>query len=203
MNICSVKLFTGDTKGFTELEGVEVVPGLIHHHHDIIRGLVVDQQLAVAVLDDASRGVGNLLQKSVGVGVLLVVVAHQLKGKQTDDIDDDNEGCHASYQPPVLQSVILHVCLLTFSETLECENENNGEDGTACHTLQPVEPVEETERLKGKEYDAEQQGEDAGEMGKLTHAHRFCGYLEVVVGITRQKQFQQHGLQGAYQRHGC
>jgi hypothetical protein len=49
-----VELLAGDAQGFAEFKGVEVVLGFIHHHHDIVRGLVIDQQLAVAVFDDAS-----------------------------------------------------------------------------------------------------------------------------------------------------
>ena len=52
-----------------------MVLGFVHHDHDVVGRLVVDHELAVTVVDGTARGVVNLLEKGVTVGVLLEVVA--------------------------------------------------------------------------------------------------------------------------------
>ena len=71
--------FLRDAQRLAELQRVEVPALFVHDDHDVVGGLVVDEELSVSVGDDASRGVFNLLQERVGVGILLVVVAEQLQ----------------------------------------------------------------------------------------------------------------------------
>ena len=80
----------GDADGSAEVERVHALL-LFHDDHDVVRRLVVDEQLAAAVHDQAARGVLYLFEEGVRVGVLFVVVAHHLQGEQAYEVDDDDE----------------------------------------------------------------------------------------------------------------
>ena len=67
-----------------------MVFGLVHDDHDIVGRLVVDHQLAVAVVDDTSRGVFHFFQEGVRVGAFLIVIACHLQHEQADDVDRHN-----------------------------------------------------------------------------------------------------------------
>ena len=95
-----------------------MVLGLVHYDHDVIGRLVVYQQLAVAVADDAARGELHLLQEGIRVGILLVVIAHQLQGEEPDDIHDDDDCCHGADDIlPIVVVGVFHF-LRTFSMTM-------------------------------------------------------------------------------------
>ena len=93
----AVELFLRDVQGIAELHRVQTILGLVHHHHNIIGRLIVDHQLAVAVGDDATRRELYLLQEGIRVGTLLIVVTGNLKGKQTDNVDDHYQSGHPGY----------------------------------------------------------------------------------------------------------
>ena len=91
-----------------ELRGVEPVLCLFHHHHYVVGMLVVDEQAPVAVGYYAACRELDLLQKSVTVGILLIVVAHYLERKQTYKIYDDDKHRHSSDNVfPVFKLVVL------------------------------------------------------------------------------------------------
>ena len=41
----------GNAEGLAEVEGVDMVLRLVHHHHDIEGGLVIDKEFAITVVD--------------------------------------------------------------------------------------------------------------------------------------------------------
>ena len=86
----------GNAQGVAEIHGVETPLFLVHHHHNVVGRLVVDKQLAVAVVDDATRGILHLLEKGVAVGTLPVVVAHHLEREQPDDVDGHNRDSYTT-----------------------------------------------------------------------------------------------------------
>ena len=43
-----------DTQGLTKVQSVEVSLLFVHHDHDIVSRLVIDQQLTIAVADDTT-----------------------------------------------------------------------------------------------------------------------------------------------------
>ena len=132
-----------DAQSAAELKRVDASLRLVHHHHDIVRRLVVHEQTSVAVVDGSARRIFNLLEKGVRVGVLLVVVAQQLQRKEPHDVDNDNCRCHESDDvAPFLEIIIAHFLLLkntnttfllTFaSEVLYHQYEYDGEQGAAA-----------------------------------------------------------------------
>ena len=105
--------FLRDAQCLTEFHGVQSSALLVHDHHDVVGGLVVHQQFAVAVGDDAARRIFNLLQESIRVGILLVVVAHQLQREETDDVDRNDEHGHTTYHiAAVVEIKIFHAEIL-------------------------------------------------------------------------------------------
>ena len=65
----------GNAQGFTKLEGVNPVFLLIHHHHDVVSRLVVHHEFAMAIGNDATRGIIYLFEEGVTVGILLIIIA--------------------------------------------------------------------------------------------------------------------------------
>ena len=43
-----------DTQGLTKVQSVEMTLLFVHHDHDVVRRLVIDQQLTIAVADDTT-----------------------------------------------------------------------------------------------------------------------------------------------------
>ena len=74
-----VELVLGNAQSLAELHRVEPVLRLVHHHHDIVGGLVEHQQLSVTVAYNPTGRKGHFLQESVRVSTLLIVVAGNLK----------------------------------------------------------------------------------------------------------------------------
>jgi hypothetical protein len=52
---------------------------VLHRHKDVVRRLVIDEEFAIAVHDETARGIDDFFAKSVGVGTLAVVIAHELQ----------------------------------------------------------------------------------------------------------------------------
>ena len=100
----------GDTERIAKLRGVKPPLFLIHHHHDIVSRLVIHHEFTRPVTDDAPGRILHFLQKSVTVGILLIIIAHHLQREQTDDIDDNNRCCHPSnHITTIIQIEILHL----------------------------------------------------------------------------------------------
>ena len=73
------EVFLRDTQRFAELQSIQMIFLLIHHHHQIVTVLIIDHQLSVSVGDNATCRKFYLLEEGIGVGILLVVVAENLK----------------------------------------------------------------------------------------------------------------------------
>ena len=91
-----VKFLSCNIQGCTEVKGVKMILRLIHHHHNVIGRLVIHQQLTVSIRNDTTRGIFYLLQEGIRVGTFLIVVACNLKRKETDDIDNHYQGGYPS-----------------------------------------------------------------------------------------------------------
>ena len=98
----------GDAQGIAEVHRVETVLLLVHHHHQVVRRLVIYHQLAISVVDSATRRVLYLLEEGITVGIFLIVVAHNLERKETYHIDDDNSYRHTTYHKPTLIKIIIY-----------------------------------------------------------------------------------------------
>ena len=86
-----------------------MVLGLVHHHHDVVGRLVVDHQLAVAFVDAPSCRILYLLEKGIGVGTLLIVIAGNLEHEEPDDVDHHNEDGHTGYhKASIVQAIVPH-----------------------------------------------------------------------------------------------
>jgi len=71
--------------------------------------LVINKQTPVPIHDGATRRVLNLFEKSVTVGVFLVVVAEQLQREKADKVDRYNEYSHPTdNQSPFVEFEIFH-----------------------------------------------------------------------------------------------
>ena len=81
-----VELLAGDTQRAAEVERIEGTH-LAHNHHHVVGRLVEHQQLAGAVVDEASRGILGLFQEGIAVGILLVIVVEYLQRKEAHDVD--------------------------------------------------------------------------------------------------------------------
>ena len=68
--------FLGNAKRIAELGCVDTSFGFVHYNHNVVCGLVVHQQLTVAIIYCSTRRKLNLFKERVGVSVLLIVVAH-------------------------------------------------------------------------------------------------------------------------------
>ena len=112
------EVFLGDAERLAEFGSVDTALCLVHHHHDVVGRLVVYEQLAVAVVYGTARRKLHLLEEGVGVGVLLVVVAHELEGEQTNYVHRDN--CHgytSNYKATVFECIPAHLLRRKFSIT--------------------------------------------------------------------------------------
>lgn len=85
-----VELFAGESYGLTEIDGVEIMY-FPRNHHYVISRLIVHDNLAVAVVDNASRRINGFAQERVRVGVILVFVVGYLQAEQPDKINDGND----------------------------------------------------------------------------------------------------------------
>jgi len=109
------KIFAGYAQSLAQRGSIGLATRLTHHHHDIVCRLIVYEQPAVAVGYNASRGKLHLFQKSIGVGILLVVVTHHLQEEQPHYVYQNNRDGHTGYhKAPVFESVVFHL-LLTLS----------------------------------------------------------------------------------------
>ena len=159
----AVELLTADVQRLAEVQRVQMVFRLVHHHHDVVGRLVIHQQLAVTVGDDASRRIFYLLQEGIRVGTLLVVVARNLQLKQTDDVyHHDEDGDTSDDIVPVTRTVFLH--LLSAFEDLEGVDKNQCDGSAAYHAEQPLQPVEEIEEFQRVEHDAVEQANKRDEV---------------------------------------
>ena len=70
---------------------------------------IADENIAVAVIDDATRRVLHFLEKSIGVCGLAIVIAHNLEHEKPDDIHNNDYYCDtANDETSIFQIVIGH-----------------------------------------------------------------------------------------------
>ena len=100
-------VFARDAHRVAEVRRVDPVL-VLHRHEDVVRGLVVHQQLPVPIRDQPAGGVQYLFAKRVGVCALAVVVAHQLQRQQPQHEDDnDRQRDAADHKLALLKTIIL------------------------------------------------------------------------------------------------
>ena len=105
----SVENGTSDAQTLAKVEGVEPLH-FRDDHHDVVGRLVIDQQFARTVADGSSCRILYALQESVGVGIALEVVAHQLQREEAQQVNNDNEDGNATQYilPIAVLAVIFH-----------------------------------------------------------------------------------------------
>lgn len=98
----------GDAQRPAEVQRVQPVD-FTHHDHHVVGRLVVDHQASFTVIDGSAGRKLYFVEKSVAVGVLLIVVAHNLQREQTQDIAQDNRHGHTGYHKfAFLQIIVAH-----------------------------------------------------------------------------------------------
>ena len=108
----------GNAETLAEFGGVESSALFVHHHHDVVSGLVVHEELALTVGYYAARGIFYFFEEGVTVGIFLVVVAHELQHEQANDIDNDDGNGHATDDIPAFFEIeVAHFRFLRFSIT--------------------------------------------------------------------------------------
>ena len=80
----------GDIQRLRQLERIESLY-LPRRHEDVIGDRVADDDLAVAVVDDAARGIDHVIDHRVVGGVPLILVIQDLDDEQLDDQDADRD----------------------------------------------------------------------------------------------------------------
>ena len=105
-----IELLAGNVQGIAELNSVKPATGFVHDHHNVVGGLIEDQQLAVSVGNNASRWEINLFQEGIRVSTFLVVVTGNLEHEKPDNVDNYDERSHpTNHIAPVFKSIILHL----------------------------------------------------------------------------------------------
>ena len=102
----------GNTQGIAEVEGIESSLLLLHHHHQVVRRLVIHQQLSVSIVDGTTRRELYLLQEGVTVGILLVILAHNLEREEPDDVDYHDNYRHTTNHITALLKIVIYHTLL-------------------------------------------------------------------------------------------
>ena len=73
-----------------------MVASLIHHHHDVVGWLIIDKELAIAVVDKTPGRELYLLQKGVGIGTFSKIVAHYLEREKAHDVYEHYSKCYST-----------------------------------------------------------------------------------------------------------
>ena len=55
---------------------------LVHNNHNVVGRLIVHHKSTIAVVYGTTRRKLHFLQESVGVGIFLIVIAHELQGEE-------------------------------------------------------------------------------------------------------------------------
>ena len=103
-----VKLLPCNSQGIAEVQGIESSFQLFHHNHDVIGRLVIHHHLAVTVVNGSTGRELNLLQKGITISILLIVVAHNLKRKQTNGVNDHNSYGHSPNNKSTLFKIVIY-----------------------------------------------------------------------------------------------
>lgn len=82
--------FRCDFQGLAQIGRIQF-GNLLHDDCDVVGCLVIDQQFVIAVVDDSPAGILYPLEKGVAVGILLIVLAHDLQGEQAYKINQYND----------------------------------------------------------------------------------------------------------------
>jgi len=105
-----VKLFTGNIQCTAEVECIERLnlAGYINH---IISRLIKYQQFAVTIINGTARRKLHAIQERIAVGVLFIIIRHDLQIEQPAHINKDYDYCHQSNHIfPFFQNIILCHC---------------------------------------------------------------------------------------------
>ena len=105
------KLFR-NTQRITEIHRIKPAALLVHDHHQIVRRLIIHQQLTITVVNGTTSRKLNTLQEGITVGILLVVVAHNLKRKQTNHVNDHNSYGHSTDNESTFFKIVIQHTLL-------------------------------------------------------------------------------------------
>ena len=106
------KSLLGDAQRTAEVEGVESALLLLHHHHQVVGRLVIHHQLSVSIVDGTTRRELYLLQEGVTVGILLVILAHNLEREEPDDVDNHDSYRHTTNHITALLKIVIYHTLL-------------------------------------------------------------------------------------------
>ena len=74
----AAEIVLSDIERATKLSSVQPPLLLVHHNHDVIRRLIVDQQFTIAVTYITSRRKLHFLQEGITIGIPLIVVTKYL-----------------------------------------------------------------------------------------------------------------------------
>lgn len=98
--------FWCDFQGLAQIGRIQF-GNFLHDDCDVVGCLVVDQQFVIAVVDDSPAGILYPLEKGVAVGILLIVLAHDLQGEQAykkNQYNDSDGACNDVF--PLFKVVI-------------------------------------------------------------------------------------------------
>ena len=62
---------------------------ILRNHHQVIFRHIIDHERVVAVIDEASRRIQDLLHKRIVIGIGLISTVHHLQLHEANDVDDD------------------------------------------------------------------------------------------------------------------
>ena len=90
-----IELLFCDAQRVTEIKGVEI-GDFTHNHHNVVGGLIVNQQFAITVVDNPSCWENDIIEKSIVVSTGLIFFVRKLKKSQSRDIAQNNNKCYTS-----------------------------------------------------------------------------------------------------------
>lgn len=77
------------------------------YHHDIIGGLIIDNQLAVAVIDKPARRILRFVKKRVYIGIFLILAVSDLELIQATGVNERYEYQETAYNIFTLFKIIV------------------------------------------------------------------------------------------------
>lgn len=87
-----VELFARDVQGTAEIGRIELCH-FAGYKGNVVSRLVEYKQLTVTVVDGSARRILYFIQESVAVGILLVIICHDLQIEEAQDINEYNNHC--------------------------------------------------------------------------------------------------------------
>ena len=210
----------GNAQGVAEVHRIQTSLLLLHHHHDIIGRRIIHHQLAVSVVDSATRRKLYLLQEGIGIGILLIILTHNLKRKETNGVYDYNCYSHTTNHILTLIKIVIHhiiyiaeiFCLifycslscskvLSLAEALQCHDEQHRDGCTATDAEEPLHPIEEIEGLQSKEYQIINEYDNQRVENIRTDTDGAHGRLQVVGTVSWHEEFEKIRLKQSDEGH--